>query len=233
MKKLIISLIIVVSIFLIYLTTTNKKTYYLSLGDSIAVGINAYGEKSYGYANQVRDYLKAKKDLETYVPDFAKEGYRTTDLINDIKNNREIMIDDKPKTLQNALIKTDITTVSIGLNDLLYYLTIDYDHPYNKVNEIMGDMKVLLELLKEYSKEQIIVLGYYNPLPNHQNKEEIEDIIIYANQKLKILCNDYNVGYVDLYYLFEDNDYLVNPNNIHPSNEGYRAIADKIIALIK
>ncbi|MDD4607533.1 MAG: SGNH/GDSL hydrolase family protein [Bacilli bacterium] len=233
MKKLIIGLIIVVSIFLIYLTTTNKKTYYLSLGDSIAVGINAYGEKSYGYANQVRDYLKEKKDLETYVPDFAKEGYRTTDLINDIKNNREIMIDDKPKTLQNALIKTDITTVSIGLNDLLYYLTIDYDHPYNKVNEIMGDMKVLLELLKEYSKEQIIVLGYYNPLPNHQNKEEIEDIIIYANQKLKILCNDYNVGYVDLYYLFEDNDYLVNPNNIHPSNEGYRAIADKIIALIK
>ncbi|MDD2377460.1 MAG: SGNH/GDSL hydrolase family protein [Bacilli bacterium] len=233
MKKLIIGLIIVVSIFLIYLTTTNKKTYYLSLGDSIAVGINAYGEKSYGYANQVRDYLKEKKDLETYVPDFAKEGYRTTDLINDIKNNREIMIDDKPKTLQNALIKTDITTVSIGLNDLLYYLTIDYDHPYNKVNEIMGDMKVLLELLKEYSKEQIIVLGYYNPLPKHQNKEEIEDIIIYANQKLKILCNDYNVGYVDLYYLFEDNDYLVNPNNIHPSNEGYRAIADKIIALIK
>ncbi|MDD2434665.1 MAG: GDSL-type esterase/lipase family protein [Bacilli bacterium] len=232
MKKLFILIIILGSVFLIYMTTVNKKSYYLSLGDSIAVGINAYGDRSYGYANQIRDYLKEKNNLDAYVSEFAKEGYRTTDLINDIKTNREIIIGDKPKTIQNALIKADIITVSIGLNDILYYLTVDSEQPYNKVNEIMTDIKELFKLLKEYSKEQIIVLGYYNPLPNHQHKEEIEDIIIYANQKLKILCNDYNIQYVDLYYLFEDNDYLVNPDNIHPSNEGYLAITNKIIALI-
>ncbi len=233
MKKIIIGIIVVGLVFLIYLTTIDRKIYYLALGDSLAVGINAYNEKSYGYTNQVSNYFKSKNKLEAFVKEFAKEGYRTTDLINDINSNKELIIDNKSKTIQNALIKADITTISIGSNDLLYHLTMDSGKPYDKVDQIMNDINNLFKLVRTYSKEDIYVVGYYNLAPNYELKVKMEELLLYANQKLYNLCDEYNIKYVDIYDLFKYNDYLPNPTNIHPSNEGYNAIANKIIALIR
>lgn len=233
MKKIIIGVIVVGLVFVICLTTIDRKVYYLALGDSLAVGMNAYNEQSYGYASQISDYFKSKNKLEVFVKDFAVEGYRTTDLINDITNNKTLTINNKEKTIQNALIKADITTISIGINDLLYHLTMDSGKPYDKVDQVIEDINKLFKLIKEYSKEKIYVVGYYNPLPNHELKNQIEEVLLYANQKLAIICDKYNIIYVDVYDLFKYNDYLPNPTNIHPSNEGYEAIANKIIALIK
>jgi lysophospholipase L1-like esterase len=60
MKKLIIGIIVVGLVFLICLLAIDRKVYYLALGDSLAVGMNAYNEESYGYTNQISDYFKSK-----------------------------------------------------------------------------------------------------------------------------------------------------------------------------
>ena len=233
MKKIIIGIIIVGLVFLICITTIDRKVYYLALGDSLAVGTNAYNEKSYGYTNQISDYFKSKNKLEIFVKGFAKEGYRTTDLINDINSNKELIIDNKSKTIQNALIKADVTTISIGSNDLLYHLTMDSGKSYDKVDQVMKDINILFKLLRDYSKEEIYVVGYYNIVKNDKSKDQAEEILLYANQKLNNLCKEYKINFIDIYDMFNNNDYLPNPTNIHPSNEGYSAIANKIIALIK
>ena len=42
MKKILVLGIVLLGIFLIYLSTLDKKVYFLSLGDEISQGINLY-----------------------------------------------------------------------------------------------------------------------------------------------------------------------------------------------
>ena len=99
-KTILVSSIIVLLVFLIYLTTLDKKVYYVSLGDSLALGQTPYGNLDYGYTDYVKDYLIDKKILEKYIKEFSDKNYRITDLIRDINDNKKIYINNKPKLLK-------------------------------------------------------------------------------------------------------------------------------------
>ena len=63
MKKILTIIIIVLAVFLIYLGFRDDDTYYLSIGDYLATGINSYGIKDYGYNDYIVDYLEQKDKL--------------------------------------------------------------------------------------------------------------------------------------------------------------------------
>ena len=48
-KKLIGFILLLLIIYFIYISFHDNKVNYLSIGDSLAVGVNAYNERSYGY----------------------------------------------------------------------------------------------------------------------------------------------------------------------------------------
>lgn len=236
MKKLLIFGLIVLSVFLIYLCNMDKKVYYLALGDSLASGDGAYGKKIKGYSDYVTDYLKQRNLLETYVDEFARSGYRTTDLINSITDNKKVSINKKQVTLQNALIKADLVTVSIGANDILNKinteLPIDYASLYNYIDDLGDDLEELLSLMREYCKEDIVLIGYYNPYP-YLNNVNTDNVFSYLNSKYEKISREYDVIYVEIGTLFKENpQFLPNENDIHPSKEGYKAISGEIISAV-
>lgn len=232
MKKIIVIVVILLSIFFIYLNTIDKKVYYLALGDSIAAGVNASGTDNYGYSDYIKTYLENRDLLETYINEFAVSGYRSIDLKRDIEDNKKLTINDKNITLKNALIKADIVTLSIGANDFFYYLNAGYTDVYDHINESLNDVENLFKLVREYCKEDIIVVGYYTPFESHEKIDTMDEIIKFANKKLEELCNEYDMHFVDVFELFKENPYLPNPNDIHPSVEGYEAISKEIIKVI-
>ena len=232
MKKIIVIVVILLSIFFIYLNTIDKKVYYLALGDSIAAGVNAIGTDNYGYSDYIKTYLENRDLLETYINEFAVSGYRSIDLKRDIEDNKKLTINDKNITLKNALIKADIVTLSIGANDFFYYLNANYNDVYDHINESLNDVENLFKLVREYCKEDIIVVGYYTPFEEHEKIDTMDEIIKFANKKLEELCNEYDMHFVDVFELFKENPYLPNPNDIHPSIEGYEAISKEIIKVI-
>ena len=231
--------IILVSIFFI---TRDNKIYYLSLGDSLAAGQTPYKTIDLSYSDYVSEYLKDKNKLKFYTKKFAKSGYRSFDLLNDLKNNKKIKIGKKEITIKHALIKADLVTLSIGSNDLFYKLNIGeefdldkYDDIYKYVDESFVDINKLLYELRKSCKEQIMVLGFYNPLSNYSSTYalEIEPIIKYANEKMEDLTSKYDMTFIDLHDTFYANDeYLPNFLEIHPTKEGYKAISDVIISSI-
>ena len=242
--RIIVILLLLMLPIVIYVTNIDKKIYYLALGDSLAIGQNPYGKIGYGYSDYVGDYLKNKKVLEFYTKKYAVSGYRTTDLIRDINDNKKIIVDNQEITIKNALTNADIVTLSIGANDLFYKLGLtnanvflenpEQVKPY--IDEVLIDIEKLIILIKLYCKEDIIMVGYYNPLwqMNISHAEKTESLFLYANNKMKLLADKYNVYYVDIYELFkENNDFLPNPLDIHPSNSGYKAISDQIITIIE
>lgn len=232
MKKILVIALILLSVFFIYLNTIDKKVYYLALGDSIAAGVNSSGTSEYGYTDHIKTYLENRNLLETYIDEFAASGYRSIDLKRDIEDNKKITINDKEITLKNALIKADLVTLSIGSNDFFYYINANPNDVYDHINTVISDLEDLFKLLREYCKEDIIIIGYYTPFKEHENLDKIDDIIKFANKKLEELCTEYKMHYVDVFDLFKENDYLPNSNDIHPSLEGYEAISKEIIKVI-
>lgn len=235
----IITGIILITIFFI---TRDKQIYYLSLGDSLAAGQTPNNTIEESYGDYVAEYLKDKEVLEFYTKKFSKSGYRSIDLLNDLNNNKKIKVDGKEITIKHALIKADIVTVSIGSNDLFYKLNVgnefdmnEFDDIYTYVDEAISDVDKLLYELRKSCKEQIMVFGFYNPFTNFSSSlaNTVEPVIVYANEKMKNLVKKYDMTYVDIHDMFLANDnYLPSKLEIHPTKDGYKAMAKSVINLI-
>lgn len=223
MKKILTIIIVLLSVFLIYLGFKDKEIYYFSMGDSLANGINSYNAKDYGYS----DYIKDKLNVKKYVS-FTNNNKRSIDFIKDIEDN--VKIDDK--TIQNALIKADIITLSVGMNDLFSNINFNNDFSvndlYTKFEEVVGDLENLFKLLRTYSKEDIIYIGIYNCL----KENSLDEFFIYANEQLKKLCENYKITYLDIYDDFNNTSYFDNPNSYFPNKDGYKLISNEIIDII-
>ena len=227
MKKILVIGVVIISIFLIYLTTIDKKVYYVSLGDEISLGMTKEGYYEKSYTIYIKEYLEEKKKLEIFIDDYETQGYRITDLINDINNNKEV--EETNKTIKNALIKSDLITLSIGTNDIISKINtekaltkIDYNRLYKNIDEIINDLDKLLKLIREYCKEDIILIGI-----NIQTEDEkLNEIINYANEKFKEISEKYKIYYID-YLKKEQNKY-----KIYPTKEEYKQISEQIIYTI-
>ncbi len=228
MKKILIIGIIVLSIFLIYLTTLDKKIYYLSLGDQISLGMTKenYYEKS--YTNYIKEYLEEKNLLETYINSYEEQGKRITDIINDINNNKEI--EETNKTIKNSLIKSDLITISVGTNDIIAKINninkneINYKILNENINSIIEDLDKLLKLIREYCKEDIIMIGIHIITDD----EKIQELINYANEKFKETSEKYNITYINMYEILN----LEEEYKIYPTKQEYEKIGNVIIDII-
>lgn len=223
MKKILTIIIVLLAVFLIYLGFKDKEIYYFSMGDSLANGINSYNAKDYGYADYVKDSLEIKK-----YESFTNNNKRSIDFVKDIEDNIKI----NGKNIQNILIKADIITLSVGMNDLFSNVTFNNDFSVNdlymKFEEVMVDLENLFKLLRIYSKEDIIYIGIYNCL----KENSLDEFFIYANEQLKKLCDNYKITYLDIYNEFNDSTYFDNPNSYFPNKAGYKLISSKIIDII-
>ena len=91
--------------------------------------------------------------------------------------------------------------------------------------QILGTIKAINPTANVY------VMGYYNALPylppGAQEKVTIP-ILLGINQAIEIPAQISGATYVPTFQLFEGNKekYLPNPLDIHPSEAGYRALAD-------
>lgn len=223
MKKILVLGIIILSTFIIYLTTIDKKVYYVSLGDQISLGMTKEGYYEKNYTDYIKEYLEQKQKLEECINDFQTQGYRITDIINDINNNKDI--EETGKTIKNTLIKADLLTISIGTNDITSkidetqkFTTIDYNKLTKNINTIIKDLDNLLKLIREYCKEDIIMIG----ININTENEKLNEIINYANDKFEETCNKYDIKYINIY------EKLLK-NKIYPTKEEYKKIGDEII----
>ena len=213
MKKILLLIFVFFTVFVIYYFNADKKTYYLSIGDYLSYGIDNFDNIN-GYSENIKNNYK--NNLKNYVNYSTYDDYRVMDLINNINYNKELKYNNKEYKLQNLLIKANLITLSIGMNDLIYKKNIDYDY----VDSLLDDIDKLFILIRKYNKDQIYFLSFYDVINN-------PNLIIYANKKLESLCIKNNIKYVDISNL---NNYIINK---YPTKEGYMYITDRILNFTK
>lgn len=236
MKKILYLLIICILIYAIYYFNHTDKITYISLGDFLSVGVDSNGNKNYGYSNYLSNYLKAKDLLKSYNNYFSTSGTRIVDLKNKLETDWTIVKNEETLSLKKCLREANLVTLSIGTDDILADLTLSTVGVENLSNEdiaslvdkITAELDSLFDELRKYAKEDIIFIGFYNPLEG--DTLTVERLYTYLITKTKALCEIYDIEYLDIYNLFKKNkDYIDNPTNIYPTTEAYQMIATKII----
>ena len=247
-KKIIIGTIIICIIVLSAILIINpfkdnsKKINYIALGDSIAEGMNEKYLIGYGYTDYIRDYLDEKDVLGFYTKGFAHSGYRTYNLKRDLENNVEIEEDGEKLTIIDALKDADLVTLTIGANDFIELFSLnniderinDIESLKDEVDDISIKVKDIIVMVQKYAKKQIIVTGYFNPLPYlTKYKEQTDELVKYFSEVMGNICKELGIIYVDIFDIFDGNtDLLPNPANIHPTKEAYKLIGERITKFI-
>ena len=215
--KLIILIIISFSVYFIYKNTEGKNLIILNIGDSLAVGINSYGIKEYGYIDYYKDYLNKTKNV-TIINDYSKNNLSIDKLLDSIKSNPKIKRD---------LNEAHELILVVGYNDLKYGLSLENNLNKNKIDKIVNNINSnyqdLIKEIRKYYKNDIFVIGYYSKTDDY-----------YINYGLKKFNNSLRknskIKYIDTESLLLNNKkYFSNPNSYYPNRYGYEEIAKKII----
>lgn len=220
MKKLLIGSLIIIAIFLIYLGFMDRDVYYLNLMD--------YGEV---YHEEIRTFFTDKKMLEEDVFGFVEKQMRITELTSLLEDNKKITLHNKNIPVKNALIKADLVTISVGLDDFLSKIVLyeeDIHKMYEYVDELSEDLEKMFETMRMYCKEDIIFLGYYNPFLNN---EDIALVFRYLNDRYASISEKYNIFYLSTTDIVQsETDFK---NRILLSEAGEKKISSKIIESIE
>jgi len=193
-KTILILFLIVLIIFMIYLKTKDVSVYYVNFIDSKL----SFDTK---YSSYIVNKLKEEEKLEEFI-EFEYEDYRITDFTKAIRDNSYIYINDKKHTIQNALIKADLLTLNIGNNDIEYGLLKETEEDiYNYLDTLLLDLDTLLKEIKKYTKEQIMLIGYYD------FEKEKEKYVEYFSLKVEKICNKIGIKYI--------NDKKINSGNVN------------------
>ena len=244
MKKYIKLIVFILALLIVYITYSfypkeDRKLIYIALGDSIAEGMTPNHSIEYGYPDYIADYLKDDDHLSFYTKKYAKSGYKIDNLKIDIEQNKTIEVDGKKYHLKEILRESDIVTITIGANDFISDVSINNissklsstKKAKKEIDNITKNYRELLELVKKYAKNKIIVTGYFNPLPSLTNsKGKIDEIVKYSNNLVEELCDELDIIYVDVFDVLDQNPSSFSNNlDIHPNKNGYQLIAKEII----
>ena len=226
MKKIIIlSIVIILLVYIIYKVNDKNLIDYMVLGDSISLGINSYGNQTYGYNDYLKSYLVNNNLLHKYNNYFSKNNYTIKELTMDIESNKNIIYNDKTYYLKKELRNADLLIISIGMDEIVKILN-DKESIKGNLDELINNMDKLLLKIKEYNKSNIILLGYYNPY----NDKDIENCFAYIRDEYIKLSKKYNIKYIDIYNCIKNNKtYLPNKLDYHLTSKGYLKIASEII----
>lgn len=233
MKKIIAIVITIILVAVIYLVNIDNDIFFFAIGDSLALGKTDNGFTENNYNNYVVEQLKLENKLEKYVNSYLSNGLRINDVINDINNNKKIMVGKKQFNIKNLLIKSDLVTISLNNDDVINKYNVYYTKSelYNWIDELTSDYEALLSLIREYCKEKVVVVGYYyqkNLLI--ENELEMTTVISYLNDSFKEISDIYNVKYINPSSIFIENDTLMGNN--YPTELGYKEIGKQIILQI-
>ena len=227
MKKIIFIIILFLSCYIIYNLTYEDKFNYLTIGDSLSLGVNNYGIKQYGYSDYVRDYLKNNNILKKYDNTFTDPNYRVTDLLRMIEYNEIKTVNGKDISFNRLINNADIITLSIGMNELYYKLKMNDSNVYSYMNGLLDDLELLLKRINRFNHKKVFVLGYYNVI-------NCQDEINYINTKLKHIVEAEGFEYIDLSNIFDNNPKFFDKNDSFiPNNDGYFKISQIIVEKIK
>ena len=188
MKKIIILILAILSLFFIYRLFDNKKVNYVSISDYLFINNN--------YNNYVYKYLQNKNRLSSFSTHFVNNSISS--IYKDLLNNRTIRINNRDYYFKKVLRESNIVVINVGMEEFASnYDKTDMSKNLKTFNSQYDDIVKLIREIRKYAKEKVIFMGYYNPTNYYDARTD--ELFRNIDLKLGELMHANEVGYIDLY----------------------------------
>lgn len=232
MKKSIQMFLIVLCVIGLPLQVAAREVY-VALGDSLAAGQTPYQQIDQGYTDLIAAELARSGNLALFSKELAFPGYTVEQVYQSIQS-------DEAKEL---LRQSSLITISAGANDLLRVVasnpqqgTLSYqqrtaDLALNEARKSLE--KLLSELQTVAPNAQVYVVGYYFAYPHvaEFQKQGTAKELNRLNELLKRTAGAYGATFVSVEANMNQalKQYVPNPADVHPVQEGYRQMANAVL----
>lgn len=229
--------------------TWYDKVNYVSLGDSLAFGINDQNGIGKGYPEFIAETLLDEHLLNSFSNGYTFPGYTTADVLQGLLENKPrldvgIHQQQLPVGTLDAVGAADLITITAGANDLLAHvtrtetgLTIDIPALLAKQQEVARNYADILTTIYEKNPAATVyVMGYYNAfahLPADVSTQAAQ-LMNALNTTIEQAATQNGALFVPTATAIEQNIplYLPNPANIHVSEAGHAVLAEQFIDAI-
>ncbi|SCZ76058.1 S-layer homology domain-containing protein [Acidaminobacter hydrogenoformans] len=215
-------------------TSSNQSTVnytgldYVALGDSYSAGQTPYGVAvGYSYTDMINEKIRERGYAGNY-DKMGVSGYTTINVFNQLYG------------IEQMIAEAEIVTIDIGINDLLLlpevyaYLFENHTKSFDvaeaaaiqQIPEAAANLKKIIVRLKDissYADPQIYVMGYFNAFPEFP---EFLPVIQQLNEAIRLVTEDTGVRYIETMPAMDAHLWEYLPGDLHPTVEGYRAIAE-------
>jgi len=216
--KLGILLLLSLSVYFIYAQTKDSSYTITSIGDNSSIGINSYGIKEYSYIDYIKEEYEKEKDKVVLNKQLNQKDQSIKETLNSLKNT---------PNMKRVLYDTNLLILTLGQNDLFYKISIEDNMNPQKLEKIVEDIdkdyQELIEEIRKYYHNSIIVIGYDNKQEYYYQAKGIDLLN-------KVLEKNPEIIYINREKILkEDKKYFSNSHSKYPNRYGYQRIAQEII----
>ncbi len=207
--------------FFIYKITYHEEMNFLAIGDGISLGLTAYNVKGYSYNDYLKDYFEDNTILREYISDFASVDETSKSLLNKLSNNESLK--NNNLTIQQAISKAKIITISIGMDELNNIKGLKSKN----ILEYIDNMDKVMKMIRNINKNSnIIITSLY------ESNKLSKDNILKINNELNSMANKYNINFVDITSVVSHKDFYMLPNNYYLNYKGHEYISELVKKVI-
>jgi lysophospholipase L1-like esterase len=204
--------------------TIDKDLHVVTIGDSLAYG--AGDENGKGIAGRLEEHLLSRGATSAETVNLGVNGAQTSDLISRLKVDR----------VRKTLAKADAIVLSIGANDLFRSpggREQVLKAPFAVADRILGRVEQIVQELHAINPEaRILILGGYNPVPDHQFAPLIDQYLLMWDASVASRFErDPLVSVVKMSDIVT-RQRLSRYDHFHPGGAAYEEAAKRIAALL-
>jgi lysophospholipase L1-like esterase len=220
-------------------TSAPASLNYIALGDSLAVGTGA----SYkGYVDRYADYLRADTSTQVSVVNLGQDGQTSSELLYALRNDA---------SSRQAVSAANLITFNIGLNDLghageayengtcggadneaclraaVEAFKENWDAIIAELLSLRSNRDTIIRTIGMGHTPKIFVDDAITTWPSEGKVEDFRVLKPYVeevNHHIATTTADKDVPYIEVYL----EKAHVNPDGVHPNDEGYQVIAEQL-----
>lgn len=213
----------------------NKSTFdesgdsynILVLGDSLAKGTGDETEK--GFAQEFAGLWSAQTNKKVEVNNMAVNGDVSSGLLK---------IAEDQETLK-AIELSNLIFISIGGNEVKAFRNDKNEASLTEIKNVqdnyLNNLKQVVELIKSKNKDcRVIFIGLYNPFGENLGQDNLKTLYDWNYKTEQLLSSYSDVVFIPTYDLFKYNlDNYLAQDKFHPNSKGYKAIANRVLEVLK
>lgn len=199
----------------------------LVLGDSLAKGTG--DETGKGFAQGFAGLWSAQTNKKVEVNNMAVNGDVSSGLLK---------IAEDQETLK-AIELSNLIFISIGGNEVKAFRNDKNEVSVTEIKNVqdnyLNNLKQVVELIKSKNKDcRVVFIGLYNPFGEKLGQDNLKTLYDWNYKTEQLLSAYSDIVFIPTYDLFKYNlnDYLAQ-DNFHPNSKGYKAIANRILEVLK